>query len=219
MDEDFARQRAQMVDEQLIARGIDDTAVIAAMGEIPREHFVLAPYQHYAYRDGPIPIPARQTVSQPYVVAHMLSELQLQPTGRVLEIGTGSGYAAAVLSRIVQTVYTVERHKNLVNYARSRLANLNCDNVLVHHGDGSLGWAEHAPYDAIIVAAGGPKLPKSLQAQLVINGRLIMPVGKHNGQVLMLVRRASERKFVRKRLSAVRFVPLIGYEGWRKKDD
>jgi protein-L-isoaspartate(D-aspartate) O-methyltransferase len=217
MDADFARQRAQMVDMQLVARGIRDTAVLTAMGEIPREHFVLPPYLHYAYRDGPIPIPARQTISQPYVVAHMLATLQLQPTDRVLEIGTGSGYAAAVLSRIVQMVYTVERHQSLVNYARLRLADLDCDNVLVCHGDGSQGWREHAPFDAIIVAAGGPRVPMSLQVQLAVNGRLIMPVGKKGSQILVLVTRVTEEKLDQQRLTAVRFVPLIGAEGWSRK--
>ncbi|HID52134.1 MAG TPA: protein-L-isoaspartate(D-aspartate) O-methyltransferase, partial [Anaerolineae bacterium] len=148
---DFAAERAAMVAEQIVGRGITDTAVIQAMRTVPREHFVLPEYQEYAYSDGPLPIPAEQTISQPYVVALMISLLRLQPTDRVLEIGTGSGYAAAVLSRMVREVYTVERHAELAAYAQERLADLGYDNVFIRHGDGSLGWPEYAPYDGIIV--------------------------------------------------------------------
>ncbi len=213
---DFAAERAAMVAEQIVGRGITDTAVIRAMRIVPREHFVLPEYQEYAYSDGPLPIPAEQTISQPYVVALMISLLRLQPTDRVLEIGTGSGYAAAVLSRIVREVYTVERHAALVAYAQERLADLGYDNVFIRHGDGSLGWPEHAPYDGIIVAAGGPKVPQTLREQLAVNGRLVMPVGKRTSQSLVLVEREGESKFRQKKLQGVRFVPLVGEEGHRR---
>ena len=219
MDEfDFEYQRARMVTDQLKARGIHDTAVLRAMRRVPREHFVLPPYLEHAYRDGPIPIPAKQTISQPYVVAYMLGELALMPTDRVLEIGTGSGYAAAILSHIVSEVYTVERHKKLVTYARERLGDLGCMNVHVLHGDGSLGWPEHAPYDAIIVAAGGPHVPSTLTAQLAEDGRLIMPVGKQRSQRLVLIRREGPEAFIKQTLVSVRFVPLIGEEAWQEEE-
>lgn len=213
--EKFADQRARMVEKQLKARGIRDPAVLEAMRIVPRENFVPKSYRKYAYRDGPIPIPNRQTISQPYVVALMVSALHLQPTDKVLEIGTGSGYAAAVLSRIVRAVYTVERHERLVQYARQRLAGLGYDNVWVHHGDGTLGLPEHAPYDAIIVAAGGPDVPPSLREQLAIGGRLVMPVGRHRRQQkLMRITRHGPDHFTKKDLGAVAFVPLVGEEGW-----
>jgi len=216
MDYDFERQRAQMVAEQLKARGIGDTAVLNAMSQVPREHFVPSAYVEHAYRDGPIPILAHQTISQPYVVAYMFSTLSLQPADRVLEIGTGSGYAAAVLSRIVQEVFTVERHHALVEYARERLSDPAYDNVHILHGDGSLGWPEYAPYDAIVVAAGGPHVPPALQQQLAVDGRLIMPVGKRKGQRLVLVRREGPEAFIRESLVTVRFVPLVGEEAWER---
>lgn len=213
---DFARQRERMVQEQIAARGITDPALLNAFRQVPREHFVSPPYLKYAYRDGPIPLPGRQTISQPYVVALMISLMQLRETDRVLEIGTGSGYAAAVMSRMVAMVYTVERHERLVAYARQRLADLGYDNVVVHHGDGTLGWPEHAPYDGIVVAAGGPRVPPSLRRQLALNGRLVIPVGKRSGQMLVVVERTGEESFRQKKVSPVRFVPLVGEEGWQK---
>ena len=145
----------------------------------------------------------------------MISALELKPTDRVLEIGTGSGYAAALLAQIAQEVHTVERLKQLVNYARDRLAMIGCDNVFVHHGDGTLGWQENAPYDGIIVAAGGPTIPPALKQQLVIGGRLIIPVGSsERRQYLVRVLRKSETQYREKDIGAVAFVPLIGEEGW-----
>lgn len=210
----FAAARQRMVQEQLVGRGLRDRAVLRAMNTVPREHFVPPKYLRQAYSDSPIPIAAKQTISQPYVVALMCAMLQLKPQDRVLEIGTGSGYAAAVLSRIVQAVYTVERHKELVTYARQRLAELGYDNVHVRQGDGTLGWPEHAPYDGIVVAAGGPHVPLSLRRQLALNGRLVMPVGKQRKQRLVRVVRKGENKFSQEQLGSVRFVPLIGEEGW-----
>ena len=216
MDEDdaYAAARARMVAEQIAGRGIDDRAVLRAMRLVPRERFVPRASRPYAYDDGPLPIPANQTISQPYVVATMIAALALRPTDRVLEIGAGSGYAAAVLSRIAAEVYTVERHAELADYARERLAALGYDNVRLWQGDGTRGWPEHAPYDAIIVAAGGPAVPASLRAQLAAGGRLVMPVGRsRQQQTLVLVRRV-EGRYTEERLAPVAFVPLIGEEGW-----
>lgn len=211
----FAERRVQMVEQQLRARGVRDTAVLQAFNTVPRELFVPRRLRAYAYDDSPLPIPDGQTISQPYVVAHMISLLNLQPGDRVLEIGTGSGYAAAVLSQIVAEVHTVERHRNLVNYARERLARLGYANVFVHHGDGSLGWPEQAPYKGIIVAAGGPDVPPALQEQLAINGRLVIPIGPNRRQQwLVLVQRTGENSYQQQHLSAVAFVPLIGAQGW-----
>ncbi len=211
----FDAARERMVAEQIAGRGIDDAAVLRAMRLVPREHFVPEAERPAAYDDTPLPIPAQQTISQPYVVAYMIAALALGPDDRVLEIGAGSGYAAAILSRIVSAVYTVERHPELANYARQRLASLGYDNVYVHEGDGTRGWSEHAPYDGIIVAAGGPAVPESLRAQMAAGGRLVMPVGRRQRQQhLVLVTRRADGRYHRKRLAPVVFVPLIGDEGW-----
>lgn len=217
MSIDFARERARMVAEQIEGRGIRDTAVLHAMRTVPREQFVLEGYAPYAYEDSPLPIPANQTISQPYVVAFMLEALALRPSAKVLEIGTGSGYAAALLSQMVAEVHTVERHEKLVWYARQRLAALGYTNVQVHHGDGSLGWPEQAPYDGIVVAAGGPMVPMSLKKQLAMHGRLIMPVGRRGSQNLVLLVRDHEDHLAQTSLGPVKFVPLIGEEGWGKR--
>lgn len=214
MKPDFAQQRARMVAEQIEGRGIKDTAVLQAMHSVPREHFVPEEHSPYAYDDSPLPIPAHQTISQPYVVAFMIEALRLQPTDKVLEIGTGSGYAAALLGQIVAEVHTVERHQKLMWYAQERLAALGYNNVFVHHGDGSLGWPAFAPYDGIIVAAGGPVVPPSLKKQLADHGRLVMPVGKRSSQNLVRLVRRSEEKFTQTNLGPVKFVPLVGAEGW-----
>ncbi len=212
---DFNAQRERMVREQLLGRGIMDTAVIQAMRTVPREKFVPQSYREAAYMDGPLPIGAGQTISQPYVVALMLVQLQLQAEQRVLEIGTGSGYAAAVLGHIVCDVYTVERQHTLAWQAQARFEQLGYENIHVLEGDGTLGWPDHAPYDRIIVAACGPKVPRSLQMQLAINGRLLMPVGKKRSQHLVLVERLAENEFRQRKLQSVRFVQLIGAEGFR----
>ncbi len=213
-DSDTAR-RERMVAQQIEGRGISDPAVLAAIRAIPREQFVLGPYRAQAYEDTPLPIPANQTISQPYIVAYMIAALALRPEARVLEIGTGSGYAAAVLSRIAREVYTVERHYKLADYARRRLVRLGCDNVWLNHGDGTRGWPEHAPYDGIIVAAGGPSVPESLRAQLAIGGCLVMPIGRsRNQQTLIRITRVKDQTFADEMLVPVAFVPLIGEEGW-----
>ncbi len=213
--EDFRELRERMVTQQIEGRGIHDTAILKAMRLVPREAFVTEAYQIYVYDDTPLPIPEQQTISQPYVVALMIRALRLSPNDSVLEIGTGSGYAAALIGKIAQEVHSVERHKKLVSYARRRLALLEYNNVHVHLGDGTLGWPENAPYNGIIVAAGGPDVPKSLKQQLVIGGRLVMPVGSsERRQHLICLTRESDAKYRRTDLGAVAFVPLIGEEGW-----
>ena len=214
---DFDQLRAEMVAD-LRERGIDDTAVLQAMRTVPREAFVQDEHLEYAYYNGALPLPANQTISQPYVVALMLSALKLQPQFNVLEIGTGSGYAAAVLGHIVRQVHTVERQEALVDYAQTRLQQLGYTNICVHLGDGTLGWPEAAPYDAIVVAAGGPTVPISLRNQLGENGRIVMPVGSYKKQKLQLAWRKPEGGYGQKTLTPVRFVPLIGSEGWDDAD-
>ncbi len=213
---DFACQRDAMVREQLESRGIRDPAVLAAMREVPREEFVPRELREAAYDDNPLPIGEGQTISQPYMVAYMSEALELSPAHRVLEIGTGSGYAAAVLSRIVGQVYTVERLTGLAESARRRLDRLGYDNVRVEEGDGSLGLPEWAPYDAIVVTAGAPGVPKPLAEQLAIGGRLVMPVGATPYfQILVRLRRTGESEYREEELFEVRFVPLIGAAGWK----
>jgi protein-L-isoaspartate(D-aspartate) O-methyltransferase len=210
----FAEQRERMV-EQIAARGVRDPAVLAAMRAVPRERFVPAHLAHRAYDDGPLPIGEGQTISQPYVVAAMTEALRPQPRDRVLEVGTGSGYAAAVLASIVAEVYTIERVASLAESARRRLADLGYTTVHVRLGDGSLGWAEHAPYGAIVVTAGGPDVPRSLLRQLALDGRLVMPVGPDpSAQRLVRVVRTAEDAYEREDFEDVAFVPLIGAEGW-----
>lgn len=200
-------------------RGIKDQAVLDAMREVPREDFVGVQLQEFAYDDAPLPIGEGQTISQPYIVALMTEALQLTAASRVLEVGTGSGYAAAVLSRIAQEVYTVERHQALVKQACSRLKTLQYTNVQVMCGDGSLGWPEQAPFDAIIVAAGGPEAPRSLIEQLSIGGRLVIPTGPSvHEQGLMRITRISKEQIEIEELAKVRFVPLIGEEGWQNAE-
>lgn len=206
-----------MVTRQLIARGLHDPAVLAAMRSVPRQAFVPAYLAEYAFDDGPLPIAEGQTISQPYVVAWMAEALHLEPTDRVLEIGTGSGYAAAVLSRIAAEVYTVERHAELAGGARKLLERLGYDNVHVLRGDGTRGWPEHAPYDAIAVAAGSHEVPPALLDQLAAGGRLVMPVGSgpEDQELLRITRLAGTGpdQFRREELGGVRFVPLVSAGG------
>jgi protein-L-isoaspartate(D-aspartate) O-methyltransferase len=212
---DFVNLRHDMVDRQIAARGVRSALVLDAMRQVPREAFLPQSLKEFAYEDAPLPIDAKQTISQPYIVAYMVEALELGGGERVLEIGAGSGYAAAVLSRIASDVYTVERIAALAEKAAATLADLNYDNVHVRHGDGTLGWAEHAPYDAIVVAAGGPSVPDSLKQQLKIGGRLVIPVGRDpRAQELVRVTRLAEDEFKTEDIADVRFVPLIGEEGW-----
>jgi len=218
-DAEMVKRREQMVARQIEGRGIYDSALLAAMREVPREAFVSEAYGDYAYDDGPLPILENQTISQPYVVALMIEALNLKPGDRVLEIGTGSGYAAAILSRMVAEVYTVERLKSLAKYARQNLRSLGYDNVFVRTGDGTLGWPDYAPFQGIVVSAGGPQVPQSLRGQLAVGGHLVIPIGKEQrSQQLVLVTRQGEDKFKEKKMGHVRFVPLIGQQGWEKED-
>lgn len=212
---DFNTLRQHMIDYQLVARGLYDQTVLDAISAIPREEFVPAELVEFAYSDSPLPIAASQTISQPYIVALMTAALELKKGDRVLEVGTGSGYAAAVLAEISNQVFTVERHKILADTARRKLEELGYDNVQVLHGDGTLGWPEHAPFDAIVVTAGGPAVPETLKQQMSIGGRLVIPVGGSLWtQTLLRVRRISEDEYQTEDLGGVRFVPLIGTAGW-----
>ncbi|MEE4144587.1 MAG: protein-L-isoaspartate(D-aspartate) O-methyltransferase, partial [Halieaceae bacterium] len=212
---DFNQLRQRMIDYQLLARGLHDQTVLDAINAVPREEFVPTELVEFAYSDTPLPIAASQTISQPYIVALMTAALELKPTDRVLEVGTGSGYAAAILAEIAAQVYTIERHKILADSARNKLEELGYDNIRVLHADGSLGWSEHAPFDAIVVAAGGPEVPEPLKQQLAVGGRLVIPVGTSlRTQTLFRVRRISEHAYQQEDLGGVRFVPLIGAAGW-----
>lgn len=209
------RARRRMLRRHLVGRGIADARVIDAMAAVPRELFAPRRWAREAYADRPLPIGMGQTISQPYMVAWMAEALELEPGDSVLEVGTGSGYSAAVLSRLCGTVHSVERHAQLADCARGLLRRLGYDGVRVRCGDGSPGWPEHAPYDAIVVAAAGPCIPGSLRHQLGPGGRLVMPVGPGGGtQVLVRERRGESGGFSREELGSVRFVPLIGEEGW-----
>ena len=202
-----------MVRRHIARRGISDVRVLDAMASVPREDFVRPSLSHCAYADGPLPIGEGQTISQPYVVAWMAEAAELGAGDRVLEVGTGSGYAAAVLGRIALMVYTVERHAVLADSARDRLWRLGYGNVQVRHGDGTGGWSEHAPYDAIVVAAAGASVPEALRDQLRVGGRLVMPVGRPwERQSLVRLRQEPAGVFRQEELGAVRFVPLIGEE-------
>ena len=211
----FTSLRERMVEYQLANRGITDPQVLAAMREVPREAFVPVDLTTYAYDDGPLPIGDGQTISQPYIVALMIQALALKEGDRVLDIGTGSGYAAAILSYIAAEVYTVERLASLVDYARDRFDQLHYSNIHLLHGDGSAGWPEHAPFDAILVSAGGPEVPPILRNQLAPHGRLVMPVGTGlRNQSLIREVRLGDGHFEHEYLTVVRFVPLIGEHGW-----
>ena len=218
-DDIHARDRAFMVARHLEARGITDPQVPTAMGKVPREAFVSEPLSEFAYEDSALPIEAGQTISQPYIVARMVELAEVKPGDKVLEVGAGSGYAAAVMSRIGSQVYAIERHEELATQARAREAKLGYDNVEIICADGTKGLPQYAPFDAIIVSAGGPKVPEALKRQLAVGGRLVIPVGQSpvgggTHQTLMRVRRIGPEAFEEEDHGAVTFVPLIGEEGW-----
>jgi protein-L-isoaspartate(D-aspartate) O-methyltransferase len=219
-DANTLQERDWMVARQLEARGIRDARVIAAMKRIPRHAFVAAAMRREAYEDSPLPIEEGQTISQPYIVALMLEAARLGAGDRMLEVGAGSGYASAVAAQLVAHVDAVERHARLVELARERLARLGIANIDVHVGDGSTGWPSGAPYDAIVVAAAGPRVPAALREQLAVGGRLVIPVASGYGaQRLVLVERRGDAEWHEDDLGGVMFVPLVGAQGWPDRDD
>ena len=216
----FETLRQDMVEDQIYARGVRDQRVLDAMARVPRELFVPEDLKPFAYEDRPLPIPSGQTISQPYIVAYMLEALTLTGDERVLEIGAGSGYAAAVLAMIAAQVYAIERFQDLADYARTRLAQAGIRNVHILHADGTEGWRDQAPFDAVLVSAGAPRIPDSLLEQLNVGGRMVAPVGKTQlAQELIRVTHVDAGEYVREDLADVRFVPLIGREGWEEADE
>lgn len=214
----FAEQRRRMVQQQLAARGIGDERVLQAMQDIPREEFIPESMQKFAYDDGALPIGHGQTISQPFTVAFMCEALGLRPGDTVLEVGTGSGYGAAVLSRLARTVHTVERIPELAEQARKRLERLGYRNVTVHLANGSLGVAGAAPFDAIVVTAGAEKLPQAYLDQLAPGGRIVIPLGRTPHSQSMFRFTKTDNELAVDNLGGFMFVPLIGAEGWQPTD-
>ncbi|HEY6268468.1 MAG TPA: protein-L-isoaspartate(D-aspartate) O-methyltransferase [Candidatus Acidoferrum sp.] len=212
---EYAAERLEMIEKQLGRRGITNPAVLAAILAVPRHEFVPAEIRSSAYEDAPLPIGGGQTISQPYIVAAMTAALHLRAGDRVLEIGTGCGYQAAVLASLAGDVFTIERRPELASGASARLARLGYANAHVHCGDGTLGLPEFAPFDAILVAAAAPAIPKPLLAQLAEGGRMILPVGDAEHQELQLIEKHGDA-FPTKTLESCRFVPLVGYHGWQE---
>jgi protein-L-isoaspartate(D-aspartate) O-methyltransferase len=212
---DFASEREAMVERQLRRRGITERHILDAFRAVPREAFVSAEHAHLAYGDHPLPIEAGQTISQPYIVALMIQAAGIKAGDRVLEVGAGSGYAAAVIGRIAARVIGVERQPALVEIAQERMRRLGYDNVQIFEGDGTRGWAAAAPYAAILAAASGSHVPKTLIDQLAPGGSIVMPIGDVDRvQMLVKVTKAQDRSLEQSNLGEVRFVPLIGAEGW-----
>ena len=218
LDSAYARDRAFMVERHLKARGIDDPLLLEAMGTVPRESFVPEHLQEFVYEDSALPIESGQTISQPYIVARMIELAEIKPGDKVLEVGAGSGYAAAVMSRMANKVFAIERHEELAKLAAARLKRLGYANAEIICADGTKGLAEEAPFQAIIVSAGGPHVPEALKQQLAIGGRLIVPVGEFGFQTLIRARRTGENSFEEEDFGAVAFVPLIGEEGWAEPE-
>jgi protein-L-isoaspartate(D-aspartate) O-methyltransferase len=212
---DFTWAREKMVQEQLIARGIKQRRVLEAMRKIPRHFFVDPGLINRAYNDCALPIGEKQTLSQPYMAARMTEALELRGPEKVLEIGTGSGYQTALLAEICFNVFSVEKVRNLARKAREVLDKLEYHNIAIHVGDGSIGWSEHAPYDAVIVAAGAPEVPAPLLDQLLVGGRLVMPVGDEQTQRLMRITRGASG-FAEEHLGECKFVKLIGKYAWHE---
>ena len=210
--DDRAVDRWRMVDDQLRGRGIDDDRVLQAFLDVPRELFVEPSMTQHAYADMPLPIGEGQTISQPYVVALMIDALDVQPTDDVLEVGAGSGYAAAILSRLARSVIAIERHASLAAAADARMRQLGYDNVGVHFGDGTRGSPAGAPFDAILVSAGGSDVPDALVEQLAPGGRMVIPIGGRWGQELLRLTKSADGRIGRESLGPVVFVPLVAGE-------
>ena len=208
-----------MLAEQIKQRGVSDARVLAVMRQVPREAFVPVELLPSAYDDTPLPIEAGQTISQPFIVALMLEAAQIQPGDRVLDVGAGSGYASALASLLAKQVYAIERHGRLTELAQARLTRLGYANVELRTGDGSLGWPAAAPFDAILVAAGAPRVPAALRAQLAPGGRLVMPVGARGDERLVKVTRLGQKNYRQQDLGRVAFVPLLGAQGWDPERD
>lgn len=213
----YAKQRKKMVDSQIRSRGVRDERVLRAMEKIPRHLFIDEGLIDQAYNDNPLPIGEKQTISQPYIVALMTEALELKGREKVLELGTGSGYQAAILAELAERVFTVERIASLAQKARKLLESLNYYNVVIRVGDGTYGWREESPFDAIAVSAGSPSIPRMLVEQLAIGGRLVIPVGGRYSQSLIKLTRLSENPDDVKKedLGGCRFVSLIGEHGWK----
>jgi protein-L-isoaspartate(D-aspartate) O-methyltransferase len=210
----FATERFTMVESQLRQRGIHDERLLAAMSKVPRHEFVSPQNWNEAYADHPIPIAEKQTTSQPYMIAAMVQAAQIKPEDRVLEIGAGSGYQTALLAELASQVFAVERYASLADSAQKTLERLGYRNARIVTGDGSLGLPEAAPYDAIIVSAAAPRIPQALVGQLAVGGRLLIPVGESDQQVLQLVQRQPDGSTTVRTLEGCRFVPLIGEQGF-----
>ncbi|GAB4504806.1 MAG: protein-L-isoaspartate(D-aspartate) O-methyltransferase [Anaerolineales bacterium] len=217
MSEEYEQQRQRMVAEQISRRGLNEPRLLSAMRTVPRHLFVPPEYRLSAYADGPLPIGFGQTISQPYIVALMTHLLQLQGDERVLEVGTGSGYQAAILGKLAHEVHTIEFLPELAESAAQLLSTLGMENVHVHVGDGSLGWPSNAPYAGILVAAAAPQAPQALLEQLAEGGRLVVPVGGQGFQELEVWERKGNR-YQSNSVLSVAFVPLRGQQGWDRKD-
>ena len=213
----FSIARRRMVEDQVMARGVKDPKVIDAMLRVPRHKFVEQALESQAYQDAPLPIGERQTISQPYMVAVMSEALLLDGTEKVLEVGTGSGYQAAVLALLADRVFSLERIPALARRARKILDACGYSKVNIRLADGTLGWQEMAPFDAIIVTAGAPDVPRDYLNQLAVGGRLVIPVGDRLSQVLMRITRTAEDEFEKEQLLGCRFVPLVGNHGWHEE--
>jgi len=216
--DEYALERGLMVDRQILLRGIKDKRVLDAMRKVPRHHFVPENMQSYAYEDGPLSIGQGQTISQPYIVALMTEMLYLKGSDKVLEVGTGSGYQAAILCELATSIYSIERHTALADAASERLEKAGYGNFSITSGDGTLGWQEFAPYDAILVTAAAPHVPQALLDQLADGGRLVIPVGERFVQTLQTLTRTGDEFSMTENIRVV-FVPLIGEQGWRDEWD
>jgi protein-L-isoaspartate(D-aspartate) O-methyltransferase len=214
--QDFTKERLAMVEEQLRRRGIRDESVLSAMARVPRHLFVPSGSQSEAYEDRPLLIGDGQTISQPYMVAVMTQSLDLEGKEKILEIGTGSGYQTAILAELARIVFTIERLSSLSQKSEIRLQNLGYENIYCRTGDGSKGWPEKAPFDGIIVTAGGPEIPQALKSQLSEGGRLVIPVGSRYSQTLLKVTKMGDR-FEEEEITGCVFVPLVGESAWKEE--